>query len=464
MGHVVELAADEVAENPEATKAMREFSSIRVRDAEQKGNKVFEKYGLTAPVPIDRVNLGDGKHLGNFPYIKFSSWMKFLLGSGRLPQQLCAAADLESMQVKLKEFWNRYETIYPNHGIFSMRDAGLDLGMVVPVYSHSDEGRGYKKTPFWLFSTHGCIGRGTRAYLKKGKDKVPLKRCGFGLNFTGHTMGTHFLFAGMQRKLYKKKPQALDNLVGVYARDMEHLLVEGVCTSDGVHCVRFCHLGTKGDLPALTRLGNMLYSFGNVPKAARSRKPCRGICWMCCAGQESDPANGLGAIPFEDTAGKPLWEATLGQRDPWQQTPSILEGVPMAPVDQWEFFKTDVWHNFHMGLAKHWVASSMVSLLENLDLPFTNMDDKIDFFNQKYKSFCKRKRLSPHHEEFGRETLGWYQLSTCPVGSWNKGSASTHYMLFLEDLLTEFTSQIEGEPLLETIVPGIGQVDLLCSF
>ncbi|CAL1144391.1 unnamed protein product, partial [Cladocopium goreaui] len=369
MCHVVELAAAEVSENPQASEALREFAAVRPNDAEQRGHDVLVKHELSCPVEINKVDLSDTKRFKNWPYIKFSTWVKYLLDSGRLAQQLCACADLQSMQVKLQEFWLRYEAIDPEHQIFAMRDAGtVDLKWVIPVYSHSDEGRGHKKQAFWLLSTHGALGRGTRAFLKKSKDKLPLKRNGFGLNFCGHTWTTNFLFSCMLRKFFKKDPEILHSLVGVYARDMEDLLLNGVSSTDGLIQVRCCHLGTKGDLPALAKLGRMNHTFGNVPKKAASKKPCEGICWMCCAGRESNPSQNISAIPFEDTSGKPLWEGTLGQQDACDGMPAILEGVPLLEENRWQFFKTDLWHNFHLGVAKHYVASALVSILENVDL------------------------------------------------------------------------------------------------
>lgn len=269
MNYVVGLAAAEAVENPKATPALKEFGSIRARDAEGRAHKVLAKHGLTCPIEIDKVNLGE-KKLKAFPYFKFSKWVKYLLDTDRVARQLCACQSLDSMQLKLEEFWKRYETIFPTHKIFDMQRAGqLDLRFVIPVYSHSDEGRSFKKQPLWLLSTHGALGRGSRGYLKKSKDKLPLKRCGFGLNFCGHTWSTHYMFGCMLRKLFKKKPEVLDNYVSIYAKDMEDLLLNGVWDSSGTINIRCCHIGTKGDLPALTRMGNMKYSFNNAPKAAR---------------------------------------------------------------------------------------------------------------------------------------------------------------------------------------------------
>ena len=451
---MVATARAEATENPEASEALKEFASVRVQDAEVKGNKVLEKHGLSCPIKIEKIDLAENKKYKQWPYIKFSTWVKYLLDTDRLARQLCACDNIGSMTVKLEEFWERYEHLHPDHKIFAMKRAGeIDTRYLIPVFSHTDEGRTLKKQAFWLLSTHGAIGRGTRGYLKKKKDKVRLQRCGFGLNFCGHTMSTHFMFSCMHRKFFKHKPTVLDDLVRVYARDMEELFMTGVWNENQTINVRVAHLGTKGDLPALAKMGNMKHTFSHVPRAARSSKPCTGICWLCKAGQETNAAAGLQDIPFEDTSGSPAWEATMGQQDNWDQLPPILEGNALDPSQHHTFFKTDLWHNMHLGVAKHWVASSLVSLLENLPLPQTSMDAKIAWLGDEYRSYCSSKRLSPHVEELGRETLGWFQSSTCPVGAWNKGSASARFMMFLDHLCKAWSNEIRGNPLLEAIVP-----------
>ena len=439
-----------------ATPAVREFAAIRTRDAEQKAHQVFEKHGMSVPVQVEKEDVGEEKRYQAFPHIKFSSWVRYLLDSGRLSRQLCACENLEYMQVLLQEFWDRFEHIYPFHKIFAMRDAGtVDLKLVIPIYSHTDEGRTLKKQPLWLLSSHGVLGRGTRAYLRKGKHSLPLKRCGMGLNFCGHTWSTNFPFSSMHRKFFRKNPAVLDRLISIYAKDMEKLLTEGVLSSDGLVRVRCCHLGTKGDWPALVKVGNMKYSFSHVPRSYKSKTACQGICWMCRGGQEENVSENLPAIPFEETSGKPLWENSLGERCFWHTPPAMLEGVPLEVEDAWQFFKPDIWHCFHLGVAKHWVASAFVSFMETLALPQNSMEDRFGYLNSEYQDFCVRKRVSPHSEELGRDTFNWLQSSATPVGSWSKGAQSTHFMLFLEDFCKRWSSSIRGDPLLEAIVLGI---------
>ena len=124
MSYVVAAAAADVAENPRASEALKEFGAIRPRDAEVRAHQVLEKHGLTCPIQIDRVDLGEAKRYKRFPYMKFSTWVKYLLDTDRLPRQLCACDSLQSMEVKLEEFWKRYEAIQPTHKIFQMKESG----------------------------------------------------------------------------------------------------------------------------------------------------------------------------------------------------------------------------------------------------------------------------------------------------------------------------------------------------
>ena len=313
MSHVVELARAEVEDNPLASSAIRQFAGLRTKDAERRAHEVLQQRNLTVKVPIERMDLdGPLKCHKGFPYIKFSSWVRFLWESGRLARTLCACNDVPAMCQKLEVFWTRYRGIYPSHKIFEME---IDLRCVIPVYSHSDEGRSLKHMPVWILSVHGAVGRGTQDFLDKQKDQIPLHRSGLGLNFIGMTWSTQFMHSCMLRRAYKKSPQVLDQVVDAFAADMQDLLVNGI-SKDGC-VIRVAHLGTKG---ALAMLGHMEHCFRNVPKAAKSQKPCEGICWMCCAGREAAPP-----IPYEDFSAKPLWEATLGQQEVWRgETPPIL--------------------------------------------------------------------------------------------------------------------------------------------
>ena len=171
MSHVVALAQAEAEENPKATPALREFGGIRPQDAEKRGNEVLEKHGLTAPIRIDGFDLDESKNVQNFPYIKFSTWVEYLLTSGKLPRQLCACVDLPSMKLKLAEFWFRYESIYPMHQIFAMRDDGLDLSLVIPVFLIQTKDGHTRSRLCGSFQRMGRLEGGLVAICRKARTK-----------------------------------------------------------------------------------------------------------------------------------------------------------------------------------------------------------------------------------------------------------------------------------------------------
>jgi len=105
-----------------------------------------------------------------------------------------------------------------------------------------------------------------------------------GLNFAGATWATQFIFSTMIKTTYTKHPEAQDELVRLYAEDVKELLFEGITKRDGSIKVHLVHIGTKGDLPALVRLGGFERSFSHVPRQSSSRTPCKGMSSLPCGG------------------------------------------------------------------------------------------------------------------------------------------------------------------------------------
>eukprot|EP00435_Cladocopium_sp_Y103_P021549 s169_g5.t1 len=307
---------------------------------------------------------------------------------------------------------------------------GVDLGMTVPVFSHTDEGRSYKHEPLFVLSTHGCIGRGTRAYVQKKKHKVPLKRRGFGLNFIGSTWGTQFMSVAVLRAVLDEYPDALKMITSLYAQDMAKLIHEGVVGQDGTR-VFFLHVATKGDLPALAKLGQFKRTHSHVPRQPRSKKPCVGVCHMCQAGVEE--VGGRSLFPFEDVSDQPLWSTTVNAVPPWNNTPPLLSNLPVDPCQKPSFFKVDFWHNWHLGVSKHWLASSFVSLIERMNKFETgSVEGAFEHLTAEFAQFCSRKKMKPYMAEISRESMSFPTNRTCPVGRWSKGLVATQLMLFLQ--------------------------------
>lgn len=263
-----------------------------------------------------------------------------------------------------------------------------------------------------------------------------------GLNFVGETWATQFLIATLLRDTEQKNPGAMQEILQLIAHDFYYLLHAGVTSEDGSMQIFFCHLACKGDLPALKKAaGGVKRSFSNIPRGSSSKKPCGGICHQCLAGQEYNPALGLQAYPYEDLSSRPCWEETIEQVKPWDSEPVLLDGVALDPGRKASFFAYDLWHSFHLGVCKHFVASSLVVVIES-KLPalegHRSVEAKLSWISGRYKEFCKNSRLAMWVSEIDREALSWPQSSATPIGRWNKGSCSTTMMLFLGDFCEQY--------------------------
>lgn len=455
---VVDFAKAEVAENRNASRAMKQLAAINDTDAEAGIHKVFKEHGLVPPVPITQVDLGHPT-LRHFPIIKLRDWCQYLLDCGLLWRVMTGCPTFEKMNLVLREFWARMKIIASKHGVFQLAQNGtLDLSCTVPIYSHTDEGRSQKKAPIFVLSTHGVLGRGTSSFLRSGKHRVPIARSGMGMNFVGHPMSTHLVFASLLRAVSDKNLGSLDKLFQLYSEDVESLLLEGVTSKDLTKQIWICHLSTKGDLPALQKAGGLVRNFYRAPKAKASKKPCGGICHLCLASKEQLSGDGSSANfspqPFEDFGLNPKWFSTMGQELPWAHPPKILHGVPLGGQNPESFFAPDIWHSFHLGVAKHWVASSIVSIIENLDIPCSSVEKRFEWLDGTYQQFCQVHGKCGWVKQIDRDFLNFPSSTTCPIGSWNKGSTSTHLMKFLEWFCTcHITGKSEHE-LLKTIDPG----------
>ena len=453
--HVVQTAQSEVDSNPRASRAMRDFANIREADAEVGVRKTLVKHGLTCPVQISSVDLGEKKDMTNFPWIKPSNWFGFLLQTGALPRQLVGVPTMSKMKAVLSKFWERYRSMDSQHPVFDLERAGtVCLESLIPYYSHSDEGRTFRDAPLWVLNIHGVIGRGTVAYLKANKHLEPCDENAQGLNYTGQTWANHFLLCTMMKHVATH--DALSRMLGAFAEDAQAMLHEGI--TNGETKVQFVHLAMKGDLPALVKVARFLRTFQHAPKAASTKKPCQGICWKCLAGQERDDAHDRLPYPYEDVSMQPVWESTIGTKAPWVQAPSILDGLNLDLKRSIDFFQSDFFHNVHLGVLKSFTSSALVSLVEARPvLPcfanLTSVEKRFDRLTEMYQDYFQQRGRKPFVSELSRDMCCWPMASQCPAAKWNKGQASVEILRFIDWFAGQHLSG-STDPIMRSIVLG----------
>lgn len=449
--HIVHVAQHEVDANPSSSRAMRDFSNIREEDAERGARKVLLKHGLTAPVAISEINLDDA---GKLPWVKPSSWFEHLLKIGALEKQMAGVPSLEKMKGVLSEFWSRYKSIDNGHPVYALeREGVLTLDCLVPYLSHSDEGRTVRDLPLWVFNIHGIIGRGTLAYLQTNQHRLPVSENPQGLNYIGNTWANHFLVATMMKDV--SSPGAISQLLRAFATDAETLLHQGISYGNGRDRIHFIHLATKGDLPALSKIGRFLRTFGHAPRASKTKTPCQGICWKCLGGQERDVRHHKVAVPYEDVSETPAWENTLHTTLPWLERPSLLEGLALDDGRAINFFQTDFFHNAHLGCLKSFASSALVSMVEaepplSCMVGLGSVEKRFEALTALYKSFFATRRTKPWVAELSRDVVCWLQSSATPAAKWNKGAASTQIMCFIGWFCDQFLSTTD-DPVMKSI-------------
>ena len=327
----------------------------------------------------------------------------------------------------LMEFWRRFAKVQPNHRVFDLAAGGsLKLGSTIPIYSHGDEGRGKKKKGILIWSMRGCLGKGTEHFRAKHTETDRLHYMGLNM---GGSMCSRFLHIAVPKSMYAKNAEFVwDDIAFQIACSYRRLELQGFRDCNGKHWHAVC-LGLTGDNPFLAKVGHLERSFTRVAKASGEQADA-GICWQCLAGTPN--------IPYENFVLNPEWSYTLFETLPWLQQPPFLRGLGLAAdlARAPQELHFDVWHNFHGGLAKHMVASTIAEILPNMEEG--NLQQKLDRIFQAYLSWKKQSKLTLHCGRLDAELLGMESgIQVCPEGKWSKFSDSRVLLAFLEFFLIQ---------------------------
>ena len=175
---------------------------------------------------------------------------------------------------------------------------------------------------------------------------------------------------------------------------------------------------------------------------------------MCDAGLEGRNADEQ-SHPYEDTSVNASWTTTLGSTLPWDSEPVLLSHLPLDQNAKQSFFMTDIWHNFHLGLSKHWIGSSIVCAIERLDcFPVAAVDARFQWFTDDFAEFCQQNNIHPYLKEISRETMSFPQAKSCPVGRWSKGVVASQFMRYLENFCDRFVTNKTDDEVMLTVVFG----------
>lgn len=412
--------ADIGEEKASSSKGLVELSRCSENHSERDVNVVARRYHLTLPIQISTLPKTPGMRFsGDFKAIHLQDWCRFftdhnvwhvLLGLHR--------PDPDRERAILSEFWRRFKIWKPNHGVWNYFDKyKTDLSRTCPLIAHGDEGRGRKRGPFLVVSYHSFLGFGTLAANQARRHRPYLS---MKLNYSMNSSLTRMLTAVLP-KMFKEQ-EALESILTLIKKDSLDMLRHGCLSAHGEKHY-FAMLNMSRDWQWLVKAAHLTRSYANVEKRPRAANAVpRGICHLCLAGQ-------LG-VPFEDFSRCPAWKQTmfLPNDEPWFKRPALLD-LPYDHGKPASLFSYDLWHAWHLGLGKAFLASTLALISDRMSS--SSVDGRFEELTEQFLQWCDDERVPPFLSGLSKDTIGWPDRSSFPNGSWSKGHITTNLMRFV---------------------------------
>ena len=392
-----------MAELPSAAETS--IGALAACNAERDVHKLSCKFGLTLPVQICQLELLFGEKI---PVLPLSSWAQFLM-SKHLWFSLSGLEmpDLERAQAQWSLFWDNFRNIRPNHHVFCKTVE--ELSRTAAIIIHGDEGRSKKKTAILIISAHSALGRGTSLQGSSAKEYAHQS-----LNALGNTLCTRWLLAALPRHMYDdERSPNLQMLLQALVEDLNSLFEQGFKGLDGM-TYYFATIHVIGDWPWLQKAFDFQRSFSNISKHATANTVSRGICHVCLADQPN--------VPFEDfDSEEPKWRSTCNLTWPFASLPALYQ-LPYDPDDWMSLPGQDLFHGWHLGAGKVFLASSLVLLSEQY--PGKSIDARFSSMAKEFFEWCAETGEHPYIRKLTREMLSWTSSTDYPTGTWSKGSTT----------------------------------------
>eukprot|EP00438_Fugacium_kawagutii_P025473 Skav203879 [mRNA] locus=scaffold252:78020:79714:+ [translate_table: standard] len=391
---------------------------------------MVNKLQLALPIHQSELETADGPSV---PILKLRTWLDYFL-QGNHTHLLVGlkSPDWSREAAVLKAFWANFEKQEPSHPIFQKaRDGQLHLQRTFPMLMHGDEGRGRKRTAFLVLNFHSLLGRGIKTQRKGKKTEKKKNRKQRWLrmrpNYQGHTFTSRYLFAALPKALYTgENGHVWDALMLAAAEEAKFVFETGVADSHHgrgqfhMAIIRIC-----GDWPFLTDSGCFARSFRNVQKHKTRSKPPGGICHQCAAGQIGYDFEELNTL-------RPKWLSTMFTQPLVNagDVASPLSEIPHPPGQVASLWTYDIFHTWHIGIGRCYLASMLV-LLAELEAQ-TNIDDRFQSLTVDFFAFCKRTSRRKHVLKITKDLVGYPTSNHYPNATWHKGDLTTVLMAYVE--------------------------------
>ena len=311
---------------------LQEASRLRRTGHENSLTDLFTDCGLQVPAQLAYKDIGLEKL---HPVLSVSEFISCLSREGKMNILLT-----EHGPKHFKQFWETYRKLDPHHVVFRAHSERLDS--CIPIFIHCDEGTSVKKKGLMIIQWQPLLGYGSS---RESND----------VNYIGPSVMTRFLYSCILAVAYggKHKNKPLLELTRHLAMEFRSLFHSGIDVKlpSGEHQKLFpVVMGIKGDWGGLAKVGTLTRSY---TRDAPTKPYGIGICHLCMAGTESHPWH---KVDYDS-----MVKAHDDPDPPWKDPPPFVEHIPMNLSKAAEFFRPDVFHTCHKGVAADACANAIAA-------------------------------------------------------------------------------------------------------
>lgn len=178
-----------------------------------------------------------------------------------------------------------------------------------------------------------------------------------------------------------------------------------------------CELQVQGKCGFLKQPAFIFCVCYKLRKKGQSNCTPKGVCHMCLAGTRG--------YPFSDCGPKPKFALTMASAAAsisWDEPSALTAHLPQMPRNLPQFYRPDIWHSWHLGLGRYFVASSLVLLMPYF--PGSSIPERFQNITVQWRQYCRVRREKPILLRITRETVNYGPLDW-PDGGWQKAETTT---------------------------------------
>ena len=450
-------------------------AKIHESHGERDSQRLFKKFGLRLGVATSTLNVEarDDMEPVDIPYLDPMDFYRKLLNQH--PRVLFGGfAKGPQAEELLTLFWDRFELYHPEHEVFRSCSRE-ERRRVLPVCIHGDKGRGYQKSPVFVFSwetvfalpqkyrQQGCKrerqhvarqvhgGRLSWSCAQRARDNCCMRpeaipensgctvtqattalREAMGHNGKGNSLFSRYLITAIPKKVLAKNSDIVPTLLTKIAESLSRLFYDGIQDSAG-DLYKVAFIGCKGDFEFLHLDAGMF----NRTYLSEGRVNYKAMCPECWAGLQDFPAT--------DVSDVPSWFATMYQDEPWETDPP-LNKAPYANTKRAGLYKRDFFHMLKYGFCRD-LAASILFLLCRLTYfdPHEpgfprNIDARLERAYAMFAMWCAAEGKCPTLKRFTPAGMHRKKAHNFPwLGG--KGADTVLCMMFLDF----FTATCKGD-------------------